>query len=38
MAKHGKNYLAAKAKVDADKAYAPQEAVEPGQRDLIHQI
>ncbi len=28
MAKHGKNYLAAKAKVDADKAYAPREAVD----------
>jgi large subunit ribosomal protein L1 len=27
MAKHGKNYLAAKAKVDAEKAYTPQEAV-----------
>jgi large subunit ribosomal protein L1 len=28
MSKHGKNYLAAKAKVDADKAYTPKEAVE----------
>ncbi len=28
MAKHGKKYLAAKAKIDADKAYAPLEAVE----------
>ncbi len=28
MAKHGKKYLAAKAKIDADKAYSPLEAVE----------
>ncbi|MBA4421238.1 MAG: 50S ribosomal protein L1 [Anaerolinea sp.] len=28
MAKHGKKYLAAKAKVDADKAYTPKEAVQ----------
>lgn len=28
MSRHGKNYLAAKAKVDADKAYTPREAVE----------
>lgn len=28
MAQHGKKYLAAKAKIDADKAYNPQEAVE----------
>jgi large subunit ribosomal protein L1 len=28
MAKHGKKYLAAKAKIDADKAYTPLEAVE----------
>jgi large subunit ribosomal protein L1 len=27
MAQHGKKYLAAKAKVDADKAYTPKEAV-----------
>jgi large subunit ribosomal protein L1 len=27
MAKHGKNYLAAKAKVDIEKAYEPREAV-----------
>jgi large subunit ribosomal protein L1 len=27
MAKHGKNYLAAQAKVDADKLYTPQEAL-----------
>lgn len=27
MAKHGKKYLAAKAKVDANKAYAPREAI-----------
>ena len=27
MAKHGKKYLAAKAKIDADKAYSPREAV-----------
>jgi large subunit ribosomal protein L1 len=28
MAKHGKNYLAAKAKVEAEKAYSPREAVD----------
>lgn len=28
MAKHGKKYLAAKAKIDAEKAYTPREAVE----------
>ena len=28
MAKHGKNYLAAKAKVDSEKLYSPQEAME----------
>jgi large subunit ribosomal protein L1 len=28
MSKHGKNYNAAKAKVDIDKAYSPKEAVE----------
>ena len=28
MSKHGKNFLAAKAKVDEDKSYSPQEAVE----------
>ena len=28
MAKHGKNYLAAKAKIDPEKLYSPQEAME----------
>jgi large subunit ribosomal protein L1 len=28
MSKHGKNFLAAKAKVDQEKAYSPQEAVD----------
>jgi len=28
MAKHGKNYLAAKAKIDLDQAYEPRQAVE----------
>ena len=28
MAKHGKNYLAAKAKIDPEKLYSPNEAME----------
>ena len=38
MAKHGKKYLAAAAKVDIDKFYDPREAMELVQGNSHHQV